>query len=100
MAFHILLSEEAETELDELRPFDQRKVVEAMKAQLSDEPTKATRNRKCLPGLKPSFAHEPPLWEVRVGGLRVFYDVDEDNHQVHVRAIRRKSPGQTTEDIV
>jgi hypothetical protein len=35
-----------------------------------------------------------------VGDYRAFYDVDEDAATVYVRAVRRKEPGQTTEDII
>jgi hypothetical protein len=37
--------------------------------------------------LEPSFEHELPVWELRVGAFRVFYDVQEDERQVHVRAV-------------
>jgi mRNA-degrading endonuclease RelE of RelBE toxin-antitoxin system len=38
----------------------------------------------------------PPVWELRVRAFRVFYDVDEDAKLVHVRAVRRKNPRDTT----
>jgi mRNA-degrading endonuclease RelE of RelBE toxin-antitoxin system len=41
-----------------------------------------------------------PVRELRIGDWRVFYDVDEQDSLVVVRAIRRKSPGKTTEDIL
>ena len=47
----------------------------------------------------PGFAHDPPVWELRVGDFRVFYDVDEEAEVVNVRAVREKAHGQTTEDI-
>jgi mRNA-degrading endonuclease RelE of RelBE toxin-antitoxin system len=59
-----------------------------------------TRRRKCLLDLTPSFEHELPVWELRVGDFRVFYDVQEDELRVHVRAVRRKEARQKTEDIV
>jgi mRNA-degrading endonuclease RelE of RelBE toxin-antitoxin system len=43
---------------------------------------------------------EEPVWELRVGKFRVFYDVDEDATTVTVRAIREKPPHKTTEDIL
>jgi mRNA-degrading endonuclease RelE of RelBE toxin-antitoxin system len=41
-----------------------------------------------------------PVWELRVGEYRVFYDVDEVGGQVVVRAVRRKPPHKTTEEIL
>jgi mRNA-degrading endonuclease RelE of RelBE toxin-antitoxin system len=63
-------------------------------------PTQETRNRKMLVGLKPPWEHEEPIWELRVGKHRVFYDVDEDEKKVMVRAVRAKPPHKTTEDIL
>ena len=63
------------------------------------KPTVATRNRKRLEVASPSFEHVPPIWELRVGEYRVFYDVDESARTVYVRAVRLKEPHQTTEDI-
>jgi mRNA-degrading endonuclease RelE of RelBE toxin-antitoxin system len=40
------------------------------------------------------------VWELRVGTYRVFYDVEESERRVIVRAVRRKLPGNTTEDIL
>jgi mRNA-degrading endonuclease RelE of RelBE toxin-antitoxin system len=50
---------------------DRVTTVAAIEAQLSHEPLIETRNRKRL---RPN-----PLapWELRVGNIRVFYDVDE-----------------------
>ena len=70
-----------------------------MRTELTHEPAAPSRKRKCLVDLTPSFEHEPPIWELRVGSLRVFYDVNEADRRVHVRAVRRKDT-QTTEDIV
>ena len=42
----------------------------------------------------------PPIWELRVGAYRVFYDVDEDLNVVYVRAVREKPPDKRTEDIL
>lgn len=99
MRFEIVVHELAESELAELRTFDRRQLLDAMASQLAHEPTQATRNRKRLDRLTPSFEHVPPIWELRVGDFRVFYDVDETINIVNVRAVRRKWPHQTTEQI-
>lgn len=41
-----------------------------------------------------------PVWELRVGEYRVFYDVDEATAIVYIRAIRHKPPHKTTEEIL
>lgn len=40
------------------------------------------------------------MWELRIGKYRVFYDVNEEEQRVIVRAIREKRPHQTTEDVL
>jgi mRNA-degrading endonuclease RelE of RelBE toxin-antitoxin system len=50
--------------------------------------------------LIPPWAAEPPIWELRVRGYRVFYDVSEEEKVVYVRAVRKKPPAKTTEEIL
>ncbi|QYO65108.1 type II toxin-antitoxin system RelE family toxin [Leptolyngbya sp. 7M] len=59
-----------------------------MVEQLSYEPTVPTRNRK---EMRPN-----PLavWELRIGNLRVYYDVDEQESVVDIRAIGIKEGNQ------
>lgn len=40
-----------------------------------------------------------PVWQLRVGDSRVFYDVTEAQRQVVVRAIRRKRT-KTTKEVL
>ena len=51
-------------------------------------------------GLAPPWDHVDPVWELRVGGYRVFYDVDDTQATIKVRAMRRKAPHKTTEEIL
>jgi len=60
----------------------------------------ATRNRKRLVGLVRPWEHLEPVWELRDGEYRVFYDVDEAAAVIKVRAIRHKPPHKTTEEIL
>src|SRR5712692_10591826 len=99
MAYQIELTELAVAELKALRAFDRRRVVDALKRQLVRQPSVATRNRKTLEAVSPGFEHVPPIWQLRVGDYRIFYDVDEAAQTVYVRAVRLKDPHQTTEDI-
>lgn len=75
-------------------------ILRAIEEQLSREPTRVTRNKKLLAGLVPPFDATPPIWELRVGEHRVFYDVDVTERVVFVRAIRRKSSNKTTKEIL
>ena len=52
-----------------------------------------------LTGLQPDFEHDPPVWELRVGQYRVYYDVSEELKAVVVRAVREKPPHTITEQI-
>jgi mRNA-degrading endonuclease RelE of RelBE toxin-antitoxin system len=98
MAYAIELSSLAVTDLKAMRVYDRRRVADAIDAQLQDQPGLETRNRKRLDRLVPEFEHHPPVWELRVGDYRVFYDIDDSAATVYVRTIRRKERGQKTED--
>ena len=69
MAYKIRLAEKAITHLKALTASERSTVLDAIEKQLSHEPLTETRNRKLL---RPN-----PIasWELRVGALRVFYDV-------------------------
>ena len=53
-----------------------------------------------LMGLVPPWDAVPPVWELRVGDFRVFYDLDKNDRYVFVRAVREKPPHRTTEEIL
>ena len=97
--FEIALSRIAIDNIASLRPYDQRRVAAAIDEQLLHEPLRETRNRKQLhveEGVLP-FEHVMPLWEVRIGSIRIYYDVDEADGVVNVRAVRVKALHRTTE---
>ena len=86
-------------DLAKLRTFDGRRILDAIERQLTHERLVETRNRKILSGFTPPFDAVPPIWELRVGDFRVFYDVSEDGAKVFVRAVRRKPPHRTPGEI-
>lgn len=100
MDFQIELTQNAETELNGIKKNERNKIIDELDKQLLDQPNVSTRNRKCLGTVEAGFEHEPPLWELRVGEYRVFYDVNEDTQIVTVRAVRQKSAKQRTKDIL
>jgi mRNA-degrading endonuclease RelE of RelBE toxin-antitoxin system len=87
-------------DLKGLRARDRKRVLGKIDEQLIHAPTEETRNKKIVVGLKPPWDHEEPVWELRVGKLRVFYDVNEADQRVVIRAVREKPPHQTTEEIL
>lgn len=98
--YQIEFAEDVEEELGGIRPFDARAILDAIDRELKHRPATATRNRKPLAGISPPFNTVPPVWELRVGDYRVFYDVNEEEARVYVRAVRRKPPHKTTREIL
>jgi mRNA-degrading endonuclease RelE of RelBE toxin-antitoxin system len=99
MPFSIEVSDLAKDDLRSIREFDRRRIVDEIKQGLTHQPLQPTKNRKCLTGFVPKFDHVLPVWELRVGEYRVFYDVDLASSIVIVRRVRRKIAGKTTEDL-
>ncbi|MCU0224810.1 MAG: type II toxin-antitoxin system RelE/ParE family toxin [Acidobacteria bacterium] len=84
MRYQIVLSPEALEDLKALGAVPRAAVREAMEAHLRHEPSRTSRSRiKRLRGLS-----RPQYW-LRVGDLRVFYDVTK--RAVHVLAIVSKA---------
>jgi mRNA-degrading endonuclease RelE of RelBE toxin-antitoxin system len=77
---------------DHLRAIDRKYhalIRQAIETQLIFQPTVTTRNRKPLQ--EPAFFKA--TWEIRFGPnnrFRVYYDVDEANHEVNILAIGEK----------
>jgi mRNA-degrading endonuclease RelE of RelBE toxin-antitoxin system len=90
----------AADELRGLEAYYQRRILAEIRTHLTRTPTVRTKRRKPLPNLSHPWEAVPPLWELRVGEYRVFYDVSEGDRLVTVLAIRRKPPGKRTEEIV
>ena len=86
--FAIGLTPEATADLDSLRNYDRKRILDAIYGQLPHQAITEARNRRRL---RPNpFAQ----WELRVGSFRVFYDVDEENEQVKVLAVGYKEGNQ------
>lgn len=98
--YAIRFARDVEEDLKKLPAYHRARVLDAIEAQLLHAPTTRTRNRKLLVNLIPPWTGEPPIWELRVGDYRVFYDVSEAETVVYVRAIREKPPGKRTEEVL
>jgi mRNA-degrading endonuclease RelE of RelBE toxin-antitoxin system len=100
MSYTIEIASLGFDELQTIKVFHRRQIVQSIDEQLTNTPANETRNRKVLTGLQPQFEHDPPVWELRVGEYRVYYDVNEESKTVSVRAVRLKPPHKTTEEII
>ena len=85
MTYSIEFAESVREQLRSLPAQQRTLVLDSIERQLMHEPLLETRNRKAL---RPN-----PLapWELRVGDLRVFYEVAEDqNDIVRILAVGQK----------
>jgi len=82
MAYRIEYDPEAEDHLAALTARDEATVLDVVPRQLAHQPTITTRNRK------PMRPNPLAPWELRIGRLRVYYDVHEEPEPlVTIRAV-------------
>ena len=87
MRHEIILAPQAADDLERLRAYLRAEVQDAIEKHLRHEPTKISRSRiKRLRGLS------QPQYRLRVGEVRVFYDVSASS--VEVLAIVEKSQAE------
>ena len=98
--FNVRFAEGVAQDLKRIPVFYRNQILDAIKRQLVNTPDSETRNRKILVKLVTPWEGIEPVWELRVGEYRVFYDISRDNETVYVRAVRRKPSGKKTEDIL
>lgn len=79
---------------------DRKIIIDMIEKQLRHESSRQIKNKIILENLIPPFESIPPIWEIRIREYRVFYDTDEEVKKVYVRAVRKKPPHQTTEEIL
>ncbi|NUO79346.1 type II toxin-antitoxin system RelE/ParE family toxin [candidate division KSB1 bacterium] len=76
MAYKIEFADSTKEHLKSLTANQRAVIFAAVKKQLVHEPFVKTRNRK------PIESHPVAPWELRVGDLRVFYDLSPDEPDV------------------
>lgn len=82
MPYRIEYSPDTENHLQALTARQQAIVLDTVDKQLTNQPTAETRNRK------PMRPNPIAPWELRIGNLRVYYDVEEEpDPMVYIRAI-------------
>ena len=85
---------------ESFQPITSAKILAAIHTHLTHNATTPSKRRKLLVNLIPPWEAVPPIWELRVGAYRVFYDVSEADEIVSVRAIRHKPRDKRTEEIL
>jgi mRNA-degrading endonuclease RelE of RelBE toxin-antitoxin system len=82
LKYRIEYSPDTEDHFRVLTTRQQVTVLDAVEKQLQYQPTVETRNRK------PMRPNPIAPWELRIGNLRVYYDIEDDpKHVVYIRAI-------------
>ena len=71
MPYQVAFAESVKAHLEALTAGQRATVLAAVETQLTNEPLTETRNRK------PLRPNPVAPWELRVGKMRVFYDVSE-----------------------
>jgi mRNA-degrading endonuclease RelE of RelBE toxin-antitoxin system len=96
--FQVRLGPDAREELKRLPAHAQRRIVDAMNRELRVRPTRDSKPRKQLvPDQDAGIEATTPVWQLRVGEYRVFYDVDARARVVMVQRIARKGRRTTGE---
>ena len=85
MPYAVRFTERAQKHLKGLSAYERRILPDQIEANLSSEPDRETRNRKVL---RPNPVGR---FELRVGDLRVFYNIDREAFVVLIVAIGRKA---------
>jgi mRNA-degrading endonuclease RelE of RelBE toxin-antitoxin system len=89
LPYRIEYSPDAEDHLRALTARQQATILDTLDKQLTHRPTTETRNRK------PMRPNPVAPWELRIGNLRVYYDVEEQpEFVVYVRAVGVKERNQ------
>ena len=81
MPYRIEYSPDVEDHLRYLTARQQAIVLDTIDVRLTDQPTVETRNRKRM------VPNSLALWELRIGSFRAYYDVEESDRVVYVRAV-------------
>ncbi len=84
MRFRVEYAAEAVRHLGRLSARNRAAVLDAVERQLQYQPAVPTRNRKLL------RANRLAPWELRIGALRVYFEVNEPLATVTVRAVGLK----------
>jgi mRNA-degrading endonuclease RelE of RelBE toxin-antitoxin system len=90
MAYQILITADAEQDLNALHAHDRKTVLDAIALHLAQQPKQVSRSR--IKQLVPPAISQ---YRLRVGDYRVYYDVDEPAQNVVVVQVYDKGRGPT-----
>lgn len=85
VSYGIIVTQEAEGDLDTILPFHRNRILDAMEEHLVHSPTRESRSR-----IKRLRALDSPAYRLRVGDFRVFYDVSQVESTVTVLRVLSK----------
>jgi mRNA-degrading endonuclease RelE of RelBE toxin-antitoxin system len=85
MPFEIDVTQEAELDLDTLRPYYCRQILDGIETYLRHTPTQESRSR-----IKSLRLLDSPAFRLRIGDFRVYYDVDETTRTVTILRVLSK----------
>ena len=88
--FEIKFTEEAAEDLEVFSELEQKQVVRAIEAQLTFDAANEDGFRKRLQPFGPAE------WEMRIGNIRVFYDVEYDMSEVKIESIGKTFFGRNS----
>jgi mRNA-degrading endonuclease RelE of RelBE toxin-antitoxin system len=85
MPFEIDVTQEAELDLDVIRPYHRNQILDSIETHLHHTPTRESRTR-----IKSLRLLDSPAYRLRIGDFRVYYDVDEAAGTVTVLQVLSK----------
>lgn len=88
--YNVQYAQEAVEDLRKLRAFDQRKILETVELLPRSNPTQVSRAR--IKRMRQPFWSQ---YRLRVDDFRVYYDIDEARHALHVLRVLEKAQGET-----
>jgi mRNA-degrading endonuclease RelE of RelBE toxin-antitoxin system len=95
--YKVRYSTVARRQLRDLRAYDARRIVGEIDSLAEhDEPAEHPGVKK-VRGIKPPWGGKEPIFQLRVGDFRVFFDVAAD--ELLVNAVRRKGRKTTKEAL-
>ena len=93
MPFQLIYSNKARAEIKSLRAFDRQRIMTAIETHLRHQPAIASRSR--IKKLTQPFWSQ---YRLRVGGYRVYFDVDETSATVDILHVVHKASDTTLEE--
>ena len=85
MKFELIWSRRARDNLRDFSKREQQQIVDEVHSQLLHNPNTETRHRKLLE------PNDLATWELRIGDIRVFFDIDANAARVELVAIGKKT---------